>query len=268
MLDMIVPPMRVQDRSPRAMSSPPKRKRRRMAVTEREEHRTKVGEEHRANVGEEHRAKVDVGVLEETNRSCADMDMESSRSCGANVIGEDLLAEVFSRLPFEERMRTVPLVCKAWRNAACDPTCWRIVDMEGWLERRIQEDMWWEFECELRVEFLIKKIVDRSCGQLRELRTMHCSDGAIEYIADRCPLLTVLSIRNSPLVTDKSTSKLAASCPELQELDVSDCYNISNQALEALRRWKPRKLQIRPLVLYFFWQHMLRIYMSSCKLES
>lgn len=160
--------MRVRERSRPAASSPrgPQRKRRRTTV--------------------EHEAERRVTVVLE--KKTAESGMGGSRSCGANVIGADLLAEVFSRLPFEDRMRTVPLVCKAWRSASSDPTCWRIVDMDGWFEKRVQDDIWWEFECEPRVEFLVKKIVDQSCGQLRELRTMHCSDGAIEYIADRYSL--------------------------------------------------------------------------------
>ncbi|KAL2612659.1 hypothetical protein R1flu_024351 [Riccia fluitans] len=149
---------------------------------------------------------------------------------------EEALGEVFSRLPFEERLKTVPLVCKKWRRASYNPQCWRKLDMDGWFQKRTEEDYWFEFECESKVEFLVKQVVDRSCGQLLELRTMHCSDASIEYIADRCPSLTVLAIPNSLGVTDKSATKLAANCPRLLTLDVSDCYNISNQALEAFGR--------------------------------
>ncbi|CAM6119924.1 unnamed protein product [Calypogeia fissa] len=156
----------------------------------------------------------------------------------AGMLGE-ALAEVFSRLPFEDRMVTLPLVCKSWRSATLDPACWRNVDMNGWFERKVAEDYWWEFECESEMEFYIRKVVDRSEGQLTELHAMHCSDAIIEHIADKCSSLTVLSIPNSLLVTDKSAAKLAARCPMLEKLDVSDCYNISNQALEAFGRSCP-----------------------------
>ncbi|KAL3680398.1 hypothetical protein R1sor_023354 [Riccia sorocarpa] len=177
-----------------------------------------------------------------------DFEESSSNSSGPGNAAEgpwtnlldEALGEVFSRLPFEERLRTVPLVCKNWRRASYDPQCWRKVDMNSWFQKRTEEDYWFEFECESKIDFFIKQVVDRSCGQLSELRTMHCSDASIEYIADRCPSLRVLAIPNSLAVTDKSATKLAANCPLLQTLDVSDCYNISNQALEAFGRNCPR----------------------------
>lgn len=162
-------------------------------------------------------------------------DQEQTSDLWSNLIPE-ALAEVFSRLPFEERLRTVPLVCKGWRDASREPACWRFVDVEAWFQKRVEEDYWWDFDCEPTMETLVMKVVDKSCGQLRELRTRHCTDPAIEYIAERCPSLTVLSIPNSLYVTDKSVANLASNCRKLQVLDVSDCYNISNQALEAVGR--------------------------------
>ncbi|CAM6084155.1 unnamed protein product [Calypogeia fissa] len=150
-------------------------------------------------------------------------------------LGETLLAEIFKRLPFEERLTIVPLVCKTWRDASHDPTCWRNVDMNGWFKHRAEEDFMWEFEfeCEDEMEFYIKKVVDRSCGQLTELQTMHCSDSAIEYLAEKSPNLTDLSIRDSPYATEHAVKKLAENCKKLQKLDLSDCYNVGNETLEA-----------------------------------
>lgn len=148
----------------------------------------------------------------------------------------EVLPEILGRLPFEERLRTAPLVCKGWRNATFDPACWRSVDTDGWFKRREEADYWWEFECEPVMELVVKSVVDRSRGLLEELRARHCTDAAIDYIADRCPRLAVLSISSSLFVTDKSVTNLAAGCPRLKVLDVSDCYNISNQALEAVGR--------------------------------
>ncbi|CAM6086467.1 unnamed protein product [Calypogeia fissa] len=169
-------------------------------------------------------------------------------------LGNDALTEVFSRLSLEEKLRTVPIVCKGWRNATLEPACWRNVDMEEWFEKRVQADYWWEFECEPIVERLVMKAVDLSCGQLEELRTRHCTDPALDYIAERCPSLTVLSIPTSLFVTDGSVANLAPSCPKLKVLDVSDCYNISNQALAAVGQnckslaWLSRNMVDRDLV--------------------
>ncbi|CAM6100023.1 unnamed protein product [Calypogeia fissa] len=164
------------------------------------------------------------------------MDMKGMAKEGlwAGLAGE-VLAEIFSKLPFEDKMVTVPLVCKAWKDASRDPICWRKVDMNKWYQKKVEENYWWqyEFECETEIEFYIRKVVDRSKGHLTELHTMHCSDSVIEHIAETCPSLEVLSIPNSLLVTDKSAAKLAANCCNLERLDISDCYNISKQALEA-----------------------------------
>ncbi|CAM6090785.1 unnamed protein product [Calypogeia fissa] len=151
-------------------------------------------------------------------------------------LNPDALAEVFSRLPFEDRMRTLPLVCKGWRNASSYPVCWMYLDFQDWFQKRADKDYLWEFDSEPTVERLVMKAVDMSGGQLRELRTRYCTDAAVDYIADRCPSLTVLAIPNSLSATDRSITKLAAKCSKLQELDLSDCYNISNQALEAVGR--------------------------------
>ncbi|BBN12549.1 hypothetical protein MPTK1_5g21020 [Marchantia polymorpha subsp. ruderalis] len=149
----------------------------------------------------------------------------------ATLISE-ALAEVFVRLPFEERLRTVPLVCKGWRRASFDPACWRNVDMEPWFKAKSEVDYGWEWECQEEMEYLVRLVVDRSHGQLRQLRTMLCTNDSVEYIAERCPLLTELSIADSFDVVDDAAIKLALSCPRLERLDLSDCYKVTGKALE------------------------------------
>lgn len=128
----------------------------------------------------------------EQDRTRSDMDSASSSgAAGANEtpswakLNPDALAEIFCRVPFEDRMRTLPLVCKGWRNASSYPACWRYLDMLDWFQKRAEKDYLWEFESESAVENVIMKAVDKSCGQLRLLRTKNCSDAAINYIADR-----------------------------------------------------------------------------------
>lgn len=178
-----------------------------------------------------------------TNLRTGLSDMALSSSTGSPTEGRswanlnpDALAEVFSHLPFEDRLRTLPLVCNGWRNASKYPTCWTHLDTEDWFDKRTERDYLWEFESEDTMEKLVMKAVDMSCRQLRVLRTRHITDAAVEYIADRCPSLEVLAISNSLYITDKSITKLAAKCTNLRELDLSDCYNISDQALEAVGR--------------------------------
>lgn len=121
-------------------------------------------------------------------------DSEASSGYDWTGLLPEALTEIFRRLPFEDRLRVVPQVCKSWNAASYDPACWTVVDMEPWFHRRTEEDYWWEFECEATVDHLVKTVVDRSCGQLRELRTMHVSDTAIDYIAERCVPVRCVSL--------------------------------------------------------------------------
>ncbi|KAG6551317.1 hypothetical protein Mapa_007103 [Marchantia paleacea] len=150
-----------------------------------------------------------------------------------SILLDEALAEIFQRLPLPERLQVVPMVCKNWKKVACDPTSWRVIDMVPWIQQKMDAECMWEYDCEPVVDRLVKILVDRSRGLLRELRTMYVSDDAIEYMADRCPLLEVLTMQSSLGVTNKSALKLATMSPKLRHLDVSDCYNISKQALMA-----------------------------------
>lgn len=99
---------------------------------------------------------------------------------------QELLAEVFGRLPFEERLQVVPQVCKSWQTASHDSECWVVVDMDPWIHKKSDIDLTWEYRCEAKLDYLVKTVVDRSCGKLRELRTMYISDSSVDYIAGRC----------------------------------------------------------------------------------
>ncbi|EFJ32493.1 hypothetical protein SELMODRAFT_85659 [Selaginella moellendorffii] len=173
------------------------------------------------------------------------LEDEQSFSCWEQLL-PDLLAQILARLPFEERFLSAPLVCKRW-NRACkeEPHCWTSVDIEPWFLARVQQDFWWEFECDDQIKWIIHEVVDRSRGMLQDLRTMHCCDSSLEYIAHRCPKLVSLGIRNSLRVTDSSAMTLAYKCPLLASIDISDCYNISSAGLEALGRHCPRLIRLK-----------------------
>ncbi|KAG6554082.1 hypothetical protein Mapa_003997 [Marchantia paleacea] len=148
----------------------------------------------------------------------------------AGLTGE-ALAEVFDRLPFEDRLRAVPLVCKDWRIAALSPTAWRNVDMGPWMEAKADEYCDWESEADMKTA--VHVVVDRSGGQLTRLRTGYCTNEIVDYIAAKCPLLEDLSIHHSFTVDDESATNLARSCRRLERLDLSECYNVSAASIQA-----------------------------------
>ncbi|CAM6081625.1 unnamed protein product [Calypogeia fissa] len=101
----------------------------------------------------------------------------------------EILTEVFQMLPFEDRLKVVPLVCKSWNEASWNPQCWTVVDMEPWLKRKTSEDSWWgfDFENHFKATHLIKVVLGRSCGQIRHLRTMALAQSAADSMARRYP---------------------------------------------------------------------------------
>ncbi|CAM6083904.1 unnamed protein product [Calypogeia fissa] len=105
----------------------------------------------------------------------------------------EILTEVFQRLPFEERLKVAPLVCKSWNEASWNPQCWTVVDMEPWLKRKTSEDAWWgfDFQNHRKVCHLIRVVTSRSCGQIRYLRTVVLAQTAADSIARRYPNMTI-----------------------------------------------------------------------------
>ncbi|KAM7472566.1 hypothetical protein LguiA_010749 [Lonicera macranthoides] len=51
------------------------------------------------------------------------------------TISPEILALVFVRVPADELVRSVALVCKAWLAAVAGPYCWTDIDVEQWCRR-------------------------------------------------------------------------------------------------------------------------------------
>ncbi|KAL3685969.1 hypothetical protein R1sor_003991 [Riccia sorocarpa] len=181
----------------------------------------------------------------------------------------ELLADVFVRLPFEERLTTIPLVCKGWKRATHEPACWRNVDMEPWLRAKCERTYDWEFGCSKELEPVVKLVVDRSKGQLRQLRTIFCSSKSVQYIAKNCPLLTNLThefcglelpdgdqeataigsymqglkhleLKKTISLTDFGLMHIASGCRDLESLNLACCSNVSPRALEKVSSMCPK----------------------------
>ncbi|KAL9268663.1 F-box protein SKIP1-like protein [Drosera capensis] len=86
---------------------------------------------------------------------------------------------------------------------------------------------------------MVRAVVEWSSGDVREIRVRHCSDRAIEAVAERCPNLQVLSIKSSMNVTDNVMRKVALGCPMLVELNISYCYEISCESIALIGRSCP-----------------------------
>ncbi|GKA13676.1 F-box protein SKIP1 [Tanacetum coccineum] len=143
-------------------------------------------------------------------------------------------------------------VCKSWLHATKGPELYTVFDLESyfieesdrfqisepkrWWIRSSESKSWWTHEFEIKIDNMIRDVVELSNGGLKEIRVRHCSDHSLSLIAQRCPNLEVLSIKSSPNVTDEFMAKVASGCPKLKEVDISYCYGISQTSLVTLGR--------------------------------
>ncbi|XP_024529604.1 F-box protein SKIP1 [Selaginella moellendorffii] len=165
----------------------------------------------------------------------------------------EILVHILRRLGFEDRYAAATLVCKAWRDAVTDPACWDVASVEECFERRLEVVLWSTDEFEERIDAMVKNVVDWSRGGLRELHARHCSNAALVYVASKCPRLQSLSMRDSPNLTDVAGAAIAAACPELRELDLSNTKCISLEcfkpckSLVSLKMNSPDRRRLVPL---------------------
>ncbi|XP_010904621.1 F-box protein SKIP1 [Elaeis guineensis] len=148
------------------------------------------------------------------------------------------LANVFRRLTLEDRWNGAMLVCRAWLDAARDPSLFESFDLEPAFDAagsgRPDHPAWWTPAFRRRVDSMLRFAAHCAAGSLWEIRVRHCSDDALSFSTERSPNLQTLSIRSSQNVTDRSMFKVASCCPMLRELDISNCYEISYRALEVI----------------------------------
>ncbi|EEF33005.1 F-box protein SKIP1 [Ricinus communis] len=148
----------------------------------------------------------------------------------------ECLINILSRLTLEHRCLGPMLVCKSWLNACKDPSLYKIFNLETQFNSTTESSRWWTPNFERQIDSMLRSIVVYSYGNLTEIRTRHCSDFSINFVAERCPNLEVLWIKSCPSLTDASMVQIAFKCTKLRELDISYCYGISHESLVMLGR--------------------------------
>ncbi|EAZ42126.1 F-box protein SKIP1 [Oryza sativa Japonica Group] len=146
------------------------------------------------------------------------------------------LAEAFSRLGLEDVWRGAMACCRAWRDAAASrPALFAALDLEpAFASVGADAAEWWTPAFQRRVDAMLRSASSLAAGELREVRVRHCSDDALAFAAERSPKLSILSIRSSPSVSDRSMFIVASSCHMLTELDISYCHEVSYKSLEMI----------------------------------
>ena len=89
---------------------------------------------------------------------------------------QEILEQIFQRLPVRDRLTTVPVVCKSWRRGVAQPSCWEEID--------IYESCAQSKDPEL-IGQMLQILLPRSRGSLRTLRIAYIDDNNFKYIADK-----------------------------------------------------------------------------------
>ncbi|MFQ6667178.1 hypothetical protein Gotur_033283 [Gossypium turneri] len=148
----------------------------------------------------------------------------------------ECLLNILSRLTLEHRWTGPMFVCKPWFNACKDPSLNSVFDLETRFDSSSESTRWWTPEFERRIDSMLRSVITWSNCNLTQILTRHCSDLSLNFAAQRCPNLQVLSIKSCPRVTDASMAQIAYHCRNLKQLDISYCYEISHESLSLIGR--------------------------------
>ncbi|KAL1802661.1 hypothetical protein ACET3Z_031308 [Daucus carota] len=148
---------------------------------------------------------------------------------------EELLVMVVEKIPVDEMMRVVPLVCKAWWAVLSGPHCWKNIDLLDWSVAKKRSK---------QVDVAVKKLVRYSKSSFQMLSAFRLGSAGFAFAANRAKCLKILIMRGSN-VTDQMVIRHAESLSNLTHLDVSFCLNISSKGLEAFGKHCKSLIQLK-----------------------
>lgn len=89
----------------------------------------------------------------------------------------DVLGLIFKDFPFEDLLQVIPRVCKTWGKVVEGPYCWQKIDIYMWCHKH-------RYTPE-NVERMLRMLITRSSGLLRELRISYVNDDGMSFIAEQ-----------------------------------------------------------------------------------
>lgn len=138
-------------------------------------------------------------------------------------LNPEILALILVRIPADEMVRNVPLVCKPWMEAVAGPYCWTDINVAEWCRRRNDSRA---------VDLAVSKLVRWSKCTFQRLSAYRLGNPGFVFVANRGKCLTVLQMPVSD-ISDDMVLKHITSLPNLKVLDISDCSKITVKGLEA-----------------------------------
>ncbi|RZC44297.1 hypothetical protein C5167_037237 [Papaver somniferum] len=142
----------------------------------------------------------------------------------------DVLSLIFLKLGAIDILLRAQPVCSTWRKASKEPSLFRSIDTRNtWDSFKVSlydtRIGWALFQNNMYdIETLVKKAVDRSCGQLVEFSLERfCSDELLAYIADQSGSLRCLRLVSCYQVGDDALINVAKKAVLLEELEICHC---------------------------------------------
>lgn len=141
-----------------------------------------------------------------------------------DLLCDDLVLAIFNMLGFEEKLHTMPLVCRRWRNLLSNnPSCWQTVDLSTIICKRAFRH---QGGGERAFLDLLQRLATLSGGRPRELIAPRIGAHSLSFFIDRsiCPqatLPTTLEIAFCYLLTHVGIEAFGQHCQSLSCLTVS-----------------------------------------------
>ncbi|CAI9269544.1 unnamed protein product [Lactuca saligna] len=136
-------------------------------------------------------------------------------------LNPEILALIFVRIPAEEMVSCVPLVCRPWMEVVAGPYCWQEIDVQAWCRRRNDSHA---------VDLVVKKLIRRSKWSVQRLSVYRMGESGFFFAANCGKCLKVLEIPMSE-ITDQMISKHIKPLPNLGILDISNCLKITSKGI-------------------------------------
>lgn len=168
-----------------------------------------------------------------------------------DVLTDDLLIEIFLRLPLLPDMLTIRQVCRRWYKLSCNPRLWRSLSFEGQehvtsmnlialckstpaLKKLKQLSL---AKIHGVSDYAARLIPRTECAAtLESVDLSWCSGASDKSVVEfsRCPGLRELRLSHCKNVTRRSVRILAVRCPRLEVLDMNCISGVRDSLLEVI----------------------------------
>ncbi|KAL6198448.1 hypothetical protein ACLB2K_028237 [Fragaria x ananassa] len=136
---------------------------------------------------------------------------------------DDVTLSILSRLGTVDILDNAQKVCKKWRKV-CKEMKWDTIDIRNDSAHRIT----------FNLDKICHHVVDLSCGNLVNVNVYFISNKLLKYITDSSTGIRRLRLVCSYGISDEGLIEVASKLPQLKDLDITYCGNLSHKPVEVL----------------------------------